>query len=213
MFSLTGATAQVYTTSGGELIFQSAFVEKNGDDLNTAVRFSAALHLGEFVHADLGNNIGFFSGIGLRNVGFITNQNDIRIKYRTYNLGIPLAFKIGSFKKNFYFFGGGEYEWMIHFKQKTFRDEGKFKYSSWFSSRTAAFIPSVFGGFQFPGGVQVKVRYYLRDFLNNKFLRNDEFNDYTAFSRTQIWYISFSYVVKNSRKFKTEKTTGEFAAL
>ena len=58
---------------------------------------------------------------------------------------------------------------MFHFKQKTFIDGAKYKYSDWFSSRTPTFIPSVFAGIQFPGGLQVKVKYYLDDFLNHKF--------------------------------------------
>ena len=189
----------VYALSGGEIIFQSALVETTTDDVNTRLRFTTAFHLGEFVHIDFGNHFGIFSGMGIRNVGFITDENDIRTKYRSYSMGIPLAFKIGSFKKNMYVFAGGEYEWLFHFKQKVFIDEAKYKYSSWFSNRTSSFIPSAFAGLQFPGGIQLKVKYYLNDFLNHEFNRGDEHNNYTLFRKTQVWYISLSFLIRNKK--------------
>ena len=202
---------RIYTATGGEIIFQSALVEQQQNDINTNLRFSAAFHLGEYLHADLGNNFGFFSGIGLRNVGFITDENDVKIKYRSYNLGIPIAFKIGSFKKNIFVFGGAEYEWMFHFKQKTFVEGEKFKYTSWFSKRTPSFIPSAFAGVQFPGGIQLKFRYYLDNFLNNRYDGGNEYNNYTVFSKTQVWYISLSFMVKNKKEDNSESTPVEMA--
>jgi hypothetical protein len=204
---------EVYTISGGEIIFQSALIEKAYNDVNTNLRFTVGIHFGEYVHLDLGKHIGFFSGIGLRNVGFITEEEDIRIKYRTYNLGIPLALKLGSFNKNIYVFGGAEYEWMVNFKQKTFKDDGKFKYSSWFSKRTPSFIPSVFGGFQFPGGIQIKMKYYLENFLNHKFNGGDDYNDYTALNKTQVWYFSISFFVKNKKEDDYSSNPVEIAGL
>jgi hypothetical protein len=204
---------KIYTTSGGEILFQSSVIEQSDDENNSVPRFTAAFHLGEFVHVDFGNTIGIFSGIGLRNVGFITNNNDVKIKYRSYNIGIPLAVKLGSFRNNIYLFGGAEYEWMINFKQKTFRDGGKYKFSSWFSKRTPAFIPSAFAGMQFPGGLQLKFKYYLDDFLNNRFRGNDVYNDYTVFTRTQLWYVSLSYLIKNNDRKNKASVPFEVADL
>ena len=155
----------IYTITGGELLFQSGAIEKGGADMNTNMRFTLWFHLGEYVHLDVSKNIGFFTGLGVRNVGFITEENDIKTKYRSYMLGAPLALKLGSFDKNFFIYGGGEYEWMFHFKQKTFVNDEKIKYSDWFSNRTPDFIPSVFVGIQFPYGANVKFKYYLKDFL------------------------------------------------
>lgn len=194
---------KIYTTSGGEVILQSAIVESSGEDINTNLRLSMALHLGEFVHIDFSRNIGIFSGFVLRNVGFITDEEDIKTKYRSYNLGVPLALKVGSFKKNLYLFGGGEYEWMFHFKQKTFIDGTKHKKSEWFSSHTPTFIPSVFAGIQFPEGVQLKFKYYLDDFLNQKYNGGPNEN-YTIYNKSQIWYISISYVIRNKKDKKRE---------
>jgi hypothetical protein len=213
LFVLYATSQKVYTLSAGEIIFQSALVKQNNKDINTNLRFTAAFHFGEYVHVDLGNHFGLFSGIGLRNVGFITNENKIRIKYRSYNLGIPLAFKLGSFKKNLYVFGGAEYEWMIHFKQKTFIDGEKIKYAKWFSNRTPAFIPSVFAGFQFPAGIQVKFKYYLDNYLNHYFKDGDGYNDYTGFDKTRVWYISMSFFIRNEKKNSSKQIPIEIANL
>jgi hypothetical protein len=217
LFLLIGSTnlfsQELYTMTGGELIFQSALVEQNNHDVNTDLRFTAGIHAGEYLHLDLGNHIGFFSGIGLRNVGFITEEDGVRIKYRSYNLGIPIALKLGSFNKNIYFFGGAEYEWMVHFKQKTFDNGGKFKYSGWFSNRTPSFITSAFAGFQFPGSIQVKIRYYLQNFLNHDFNGGDLYNNYTTFNKTQVWYISISFMVKNKKEDDHKSIPVEMAEL
>ncbi len=113
---------KLYTVSGGEIIFQSASVEKKidgiGTGVNTNLRFTLFFHFGEYVHYDFSDNMGMFTGLGIRNVGLITDEDSIKAKFRTYNLGMPLALKFGSFKKNLFLFVGAEYEWMFHFKQK-----------------------------------------------------------------------------------------------
>jgi len=185
--------------SGGEIIFQSSRIEQNAEDINSILRFSAVLHLGEYLHFDMGDHIGIFSGIGLRNVGFIIKEDDIKIKYRTYNLGVPVAVKLGSFKQNLFVFAGAEYEWMVHFKQKIFEGDDKTKYSKWFSNRTPDFIPSAFLGFQFPAGVQIKFRYYLDDYLNHNYNGGGNYDNFTGFTKTQVWYISLSYQIRNNK--------------
>jgi len=202
---------KLYTTSGGEWIFQSGVIEKQNDPLNTNLRFTMWFHVNENVHLDLGNTAGLFSGLALRNVGFITEEGNLKTKYRSYNLGIPLALKLGSFKDEIYLFGGGEYEWMFHFKQKTFDDGIKRKHAEWFSDRTPSFIPSFFAGIQLPHGLQLKFKYYLKDFLNHAFQGSGDFTDYTAFTKTRLWYISLSFQVKNSRLRKAETPAGDIA--
>ncbi|HLO57613.1 MAG TPA: hypothetical protein VK179_02665 [Bacteroidales bacterium] len=199
---------KIYSLSGGEMMFQFSEIQTEHDNINSRLRFTTAFHFGEYLHLDITNNFGLFSGIGLRNVGFITDENDVKTKYRSYNLGVPLALKAGSFRKDVYFFGGAEYEWMINFKQKTFRDGGKYKFSSWFSRRTPSFVPSVFAGIQFPGGIQLKAKYYLNDFLNHEYKGKDIYNDYTRFKKTQVWYISISYLIKNKKESGKNRDSG-----
>jgi hypothetical protein len=199
LYSMTVRTQEVYMVSGGEIIFQSSRVQQDGHDINTNLRFSLFFHVGEYLHMDFGDHIGVFSGIGLRNVGFITDEGPVKIKYRTYNLGVPVALKLGSFNQNLYIFGGAEYEYMVHFKQKVFENGTKTKYSRWFSNRTPDFIPSAFIGFQFPAGIQLKFRYYLNDYLNKKFIGNGIYDDYSRFGKIQVWYISVSFQIHNSK--------------
>lgn len=201
----------VYTITAGELLFQSGSIEHSSDAMNTNMRFTLWFHLGEYVHLDIGNNVGFYTGLGIRNVGFITEENDVKTKYRSYMLGAPLALKLGSFKNNFFVFGGAEYEWMFHFKQKTFVDDQKIKYSDWFSNRTPSFIPSVFAGIQFPYGLNVKFKYYLNDFLNHDYQGSGDYSDYTGFEKTQVWYISVSFQIKNSEMKNFESFTNDMA--
>jgi len=137
-------------------------------------------------------------------VGFInvdqTHENwnkDTKIKRRSYSLGFPLAFKLGSFNKNYFLYAGGEYEWMFHYKQKMFIDGNKVKYTEWNSDRVNTWIPSLFAGIQFPGGVNLKFKYYLDDFLNKDFQGKDfgQDVDYSRIESSNIWYISLAFVL------------------
>jgi hypothetical protein len=200
LFNVSARAQKFYTVSGGEIIFQSATVEKKingvGTSVNTNMRFTLFFHIGEFLHYDFGDHVGMFTGLGIRNVGLITDEDSIKAKFRTYNLGMPLALKFGSFKKNLFLFGGAEYEWMFHFKQKNFVEDTKSKYTSWFSKHTPALIPSVFVGLQLPAGFQFKFRYYLDNYLEEKYtyLSAPE-----GFNKTQVWYISVSYQIRNNK--------------
>jgi hypothetical protein len=212
LFAAARINAQdVYTITSGELLFQSGSIEKSGEEMNSNLRFTLWFHLGEYVHLDIGKNVGFFTGLGIRNVGFITEEDDIKTKYRSYMLGAPIALKLGSFKDNFFIYGGGEYEWMFHFKQKTFVNDEKIKYSEWFSNRTPSFIPSVFAGIQFPYGLNVKFKYYLNDFLNHDYQGSGDYADYTTFTNTQVWYISVSFQIKNSEMKDMHGFTNDMA--
>lgn len=192
----------VYPVTSGELIFSNADVQINDVSQNTSFRFSFFFHYGQYWHVDFTNNFGFFSGVAIRNVGFITKGegNYDKIKRRSYSLGLPVVFKLGSFKDHFFLYGGGEYEWMFHYKQKFFDDNGKQKSSEWFSNRTNQFIPSLVGGIQFPKGLNLRFKYYLDNFLNPNYFGSDFGTtvDYSVYE-TRMYYISISF------DFKTEK--------
>lgn len=186
---------QVYAESGGEFIFSFADVEYQGMKLNNKVRFSMFFHLGQNLHYDFSQNLGMFSGFGLRNIGFITEEDDVVTKRRTYAFGVPLALKLGSIDEHFYIYGGGEYELFFHYKMKQITGGDKNKFSQWFSDRTERFVPSLFAGVQFPSGINLKFKYYPGDFLNRNFSGTD-FNqavDYRHFSRTNLFYFALSF--------------------
>ncbi len=221
----------VYPVTSGEIIFSQsnatftqAFLDQYpGAGLdNNNVRFTAFFHLGQYIHCDFTDNIGFFSGLAVRNVGMITDENlpqtvsindGASVPYSKYNvvrrqymLGVPLALKLGSFKDHLYFFGGGEYELAFHLKEKYWTDSydrsgPKTKSTEWFSSQTPTFIPSVFAGVQFPGGINLKFKYYLTDFLNTDYKVSSNSQDGSSFSisdltryeSSQVFYFSLCW--------------------
>jgi len=203
-FGSAQAQTDIYTVSSGEMIFSWADAEQQipfpGGEMqgvSSIPRFSVFLHLGQYVHLDFNDALGIYSGLALRNIGFITEDDALDIekeKHRSYTLGLPLALKLGSFKNHFYVFGGAEYELLFHYKYKYWIDGDKHKTSEWFSDRTNRFVPSVFAGVQFPRGLNLKFKYYLDDFLNNDFKKGDNpRNDYSRYGKTQMFYISLSW--------------------
>ena len=221
------AQSNSYWTSGMEFIFSwsdAQFTEEfmqqypEASILDNPVRFTIVLNVAQNYHIDFSNNVGIFTGMALRNVGMITNENlpqqmdgaayqNYKLIRRQYTLGVPLALKIGNFDKSFFLFGGGEIEWAFVYKQKYWntldRSGEKTKSVDWFGNQTPAFLPSVFGGVQFPGGVNVRFKYYLTDFLNNNYRLNTQasgqFNvgDLTRYESTQLFYVAVSWSLKD----------------
>jgi hypothetical protein len=226
---------KVYPVTSGEIIFsqsnssftQSFLTQYPGASLqDDNVRFTCFLHIGQYFHMDFNNSFGLYSGLAIRNVGMITNETlpqtvsttgeDVPYtKYnvirRQYMLGVPLAIKLGSFKNHFYMFGGGEYEMAFHFKEKYWTDSydrsgPKTKSTEWFAGQTPTFIPSVFVGIQFPGGVNLKFKYYLTDFLDNTYQSGNNnqngstfsLHDLTRYQSTQLMYVSLSFQFNTS---------------
>lgn len=235
IFTTVNSQTNLYTVTSGELIFSENTTSFTSDFQaqypgaileGSNLRFTLFFHLGEYLHADFSNNFGLFTGLGIRNVGMITDETlpqtvalsgqdvaytDYNIVRRQYMLGLPLAFKVGSFSNNFYFFAGAEYEWAFVYKEKYWtnsfdRSGEKTKSTEWFSDKTPAFLPSVFGGLQFPGGINVRYKYYLTDFLNSDSKEsvneqdggNFSLSDLSRYSESKLFYISVCWQFLNS---------------
>jgi hypothetical protein len=193
--TLSAQKEKYYSESGGEFIFSFADVEKNGLSVTTPMRFSMFLHLGQNYHWNLNEYAGLFTGYGLRNIGYITKEDNLKMKRRTYSIGIPLAVKFGAMDKNFFLYGGTSFELFFHYKQKQFIDGEKSKFSEWFSPRTERFAQSFFAGMQFPGGLNLKFKYYPGEFLNRDF-RGVDFTqevDYSIYNRSNLFYVALSF--------------------
>lgn len=189
---------KTYTENGGELIFSFADVIQNGMDISTKMRFTMFFHIGRQIHYDFNNNVGLYSGFGIRNVGYISKYQDYKEKRRVYSLGVPVSIKIGSFDDHFYFYTGAEGELFFHYKQKRKYDDSKSKQSEWFSNRTKRIMPSLFFGLQFPGGINLKFKYYADNFLNKNFTGNDfgQTIKYSDFEKTKLFYFALTYNIK-----------------
>lgn len=229
---------KIYSVTSGEIIFSenqasftTGFLTQYPDAkmVSSNLRFTMFFHVGQYVHYDINNVFGLYTGLAIRNVGMITNETlpqtvgsdtnmmDYKIVNRQYMLGLPLAIKLGSFKDHFYIFGGAEYELAFNYKQKYWvdedwdRDGSKTKYNKWFGDQTPIFLPSVFGGIQFPGGVNVKVTYYLEDLLNNEYTKSSnltagnsyDVSDLSRYEESRIFMISLCW------QFKTTELFGE----
>jgi hypothetical protein len=121
-----------------------------------------------------------------------------KIVRRQYTLGLPLALKLGSFKDHFYAIAHAEYEFAFVYKEKywtAFDWSGSMlKYNKWFGNQTPLFLPSVFGGLQFPGGINVRFKYYLTDFLNSGYKVANNTQEGSNFSISDLSRFSESWL-------------------
>lgn len=198
------SSKKVYTTSSGEIIFSWADLTIDGNEEPSVMRFSPVINIQNWVNIDYSENFGAFSGLSVRNVGFIADDPtdaSIRKKFRTYNIGIPLGVKIGNLSNKFLFVGY-ELEIPIHYKEKTFINEDKEeKDDIWFSSRVNTINHSLMAGFQLPYGATLKFKYYLTNFFNKDYTQTENgvtFKPYEN-SDVNIFYFSLSFgLLKNT---------------
>ncbi|PRY85662.1 hypothetical protein [Mongoliibacter ruber] len=190
-----------YWSSGGEWIFSGGAVE----GVNNVVRWAPVINLQNFLNFDSNENFGWFTGINLRNVGFIFDETpQIRKKVRTYNAGVPLGVKFGNLDSQF-FFAGYELEWAFNYRERTFVDERRVdRFNVWFSDRVNRWQSSFFAGVTLPGGTSIKVKYYPTEFFNRDFTVSPDpgvfIRPYENL-RANVVYVSLSFNVFSRGEF------------
>ncbi|MBC7388359.1 MAG: hypothetical protein H7329_04040 [Opitutaceae bacterium] len=211
---LLAQTKKVYTTTSGEWIFSYPVIDNNGSDKGARTRYSPVFNFQWHINADAGKHWGLFTGLAIRNIGFIYDvpNTSEKKKYRTYNLGIPVGLKIGNLQK-VCFLAGYELELPFNYKEKTFIDERKVdKFNVWFSERTPAVMHSVMCGIQLPRGTTIKFKYYITNFFNKNFESLDaNGNLYKPFLNFEahLFYVSLNFTMLKNRKFiHAPKSTG-----
>ncbi len=94
---------KVYGSFSLEMIFSFATIDNQGYDQGNIMRWAPVINPQSMVNIDFGKYFGLYTGLAIRNVGFIyenpLDENNTKFKYRTYNLGIPIGFKIGKLDK------------------------------------------------------------------------------------------------------------------
>jgi len=201
---------KIYTTSSGELIFSFASVDYPGTEEGSIMRFSPVINIQNWLNYDKSEKLGFFTGLSVRNVGFIYDVDETtRKKYRTYNIGIPLGIKIGNLSEKFLFFGY-ELEIPVNYKEKTFINEEKDdKKNIWFSGRVPIFNHSLMAGVQLPYGATLKFKYYLSNFFDKDFTADDgQGGTYKPYENVNvnIFYFSLSFgLLKDTNFYYNEK--------
>lgn len=209
---------KAYWTSGTEMIFSFATIDDNGSDDGSIMRWAPVFNIQGMINKDFGENFGVFTGIGVRNVGYIynnytfmenENQVTVKKKFRTYNLAVPIGLKIGNMKGMF-LYAGYEFELPFAYKEKTFRDEKKEKFTAWFSNRVEQFQHGFLVGFQFPYGTSIKFKYYISGFHNTDYTESTGNQPYKGLN-SNIFYVSLNFgLFKNSKFYYSEDTSKEY---
>ncbi|MEO8146585.1 MAG: hypothetical protein ABI723_03055 [Bacteroidia bacterium] len=197
----TAEKKQVYFATASELIFSWGDVEAKPLEPSPIVRFSCFLHLEEQLNYDFSDKVGFYTGVSLRNVGFINDLNDtVKLKQRVYTLGIPVALKIGNMDGTSLRVGA-EGELALNYKQKVYVNGEKTKTNIWFSDRTNLFLPSVFAEIKFSQGLYLKFKYYLTDFLVEDKQKINVAGVVYVPTKSQLMYAAIGVVLKD-KKYK-----------
>ncbi|MDZ7635159.1 MAG: hypothetical protein U5L72_12340 [Bacteroidales bacterium] len=123
--------SKTYTTSGVEVIFSFADIEQGGVSQSSTMRFAPVFNLTSMLNRDVTDKFGLFTGLAVRNVGYIFDNYDdfaedatYKKKFRSYNLGIPVGIKIGDLDRMF-LYAGYEIELPFLYKEKTFEGGDK----------------------------------------------------------------------------------------
>lgn len=204
--------SKTYVTSGLELIFSWAEISDNNKGESADLRFAPVINIQSFTHLDFSEKFGIYSGLAIRNVGYIygnyktpvspTNSvsTTVEKRFRSYNLGIPVAFKLGNLNKMF-IYGGYELEIPFLYKEKKYEGGDKTeKITGWFSDRQQSVYHSLLVGIQFPYGMNLKFKYYLTEFHNQNYVANDGTKPYAGLL-SNVFYISLNSMLFRNASF------------
>lgn len=180
-------------------MFQTAVVERPNHDRQTATLRFSMIALGYNFHYDFDKKFGLFTGLGLKNVGWIEKNDDSTTKRRLYSLGIPLGFKLGDLQKRHYGFLGGGIDIPVNYREKRFINRGdKYKFNEFWSDRTDPVMPYLFAGVSFGLGAVLKVQYYPGNFFNTDY--QEDYNGMTVKPyqgyRVNMLYFSLGFDIR-----------------
>jgi hypothetical protein len=195
-------------------IFSTAVFERPGvRRATTPVRFSA-VGIGTNFNYDFDEHFGIFTGIGIKNIGFIEKVGDSTIKRRVYTAGVPLGLKLGNLQKRNYGFIGGGVDFPINYREKGFVNRGdKKKFNEFWSERVEWYQPYFFAGAAF-GGTTLKLQYYPGNFFNTEYEVSANGTTTTPYKgwRAQMIYLTIGMDIRHkmhSRKPKVEAPAEE----
>ncbi len=194
--------SKTYVTSGFEIIFSEAnIIDAKNLEATSTLRFAPVINPQSMFNVDIRRNIGIFTGLAIRNVGYIYDKystvlpdgvnEPIKKKFRTYNLGIPIGLKLGDLN-GLFIYGGYEIEFPFVYKEKTYNTAGEKTNTDvfWFSNRTGKRQQSWMVGIQMSRGLNLKFKYYFTEFHNQDFTVNNV-QPYSGLN-SKIWYLSLT---------------------
>ncbi len=118
-----------YGVFESKTLFQIGLLQDSaGGNMGSIVRFAPFANYTVQMHKDITNKFGVYTGVGIKNVGFITKYNaEYTVKSRAYCLSVPLGLKFGNMNKETYFYVAGEFLAKLDYKEKIFDDGDKSK--------------------------------------------------------------------------------------
>lgn len=197
-------------------IFSTALKEDlpGGPGRVNTIRFTY-LNLGIRLNYDFSDVVGVFSGLSVKNIGFIEKSNvvpDSTIKRRVYSAGVPLGLKVGNLKNKTYFFFGGGVDLPLNYREKGFvKRTDKDKFNEWFSDRVPSYMPFAFAGVTL-NGVYLKAQYYPNNFMNPDYTVQPNVGfPYKPYALYDIQLLTFSIGldIRYSNKFVIVKPDGD----
>ena len=210
--SVTAQTDK-YWTSGSETIFSFANINDNGETDGNVMRFAPFINVQVMYNVDMNKNFGLYTGVFLRNIGFIYDNyveqqsgDIVKKKFRSYNIGLPLGFKVGKMD-GIFLYAGYDIAYAFNYKEKTFKNDRKEKLVSWFGDRVNPFQHGFVVGVQFPYGMNVKFKYYMNNFHNEDYMETIDQVNYYPYKglESNIWYISLNFnLFKNNHIYFTD---------
>lgn len=162
---------KLYGVFESKTLFQIGMIEDSaGNSVKSILRFAPFVNYTLQAHKDFSNKFGLYTGIGVKNVGFITRQNstDMTVKSRAYCLNIPVGLKFGNFKEDTYLFLTGEVLMQLDYKEKVFINDDKSKRKSFYDDDINLFNYSGSVGFHLKGFV-VGADYTFSNFFSDKY--------------------------------------------
>ena len=175
-------------------LFQTSLLSRPGrSNVISTLRFSYFFNFGLHLNYDKNDRFGLFTGLGIRNLGFIDKVKDSTIKHRVYAIDIPLGIKIGNLnKRNFALLGGG-INLPFNYKEKGFISRShKEKMNEWFSGRTPFVMPYVFIGHSFNPGTVVRLQYYPGNFMNPSYSFSNGINTFYPYAGYDVHLMMIS---------------------
>ena len=168
-------TANAFETA----MFSTATIKKEsgGIEKNTTgtLRFNMFTNIGFTFNFNTSRHFGIYTGVDLKNIGFIEKTDSFTIKRRVYSLGVPLAIRIGKMTyPEWHILIGGGIDIPFNYREKEYKERPhKTTFSEWFSERTPQVLPYVFIGTKLTSGISLKAQYYPGNFLDPGYTKDN----------------------------------------
>lgn len=198
-------------------------VPNKSKSVSGPMRFTLWFHSTIVYNYHFSKHFGFYAGLGIKNIGFITNEKssystvteDVKWKRRVYTLGSPVALKLGKVDKGSYLILGGEYQWLFHYKEKEFVNGEKRKYKEWMSDRVNQFIPTVIVGYGYKDKIAITFNYALDNMMNPNYSYVSGTTTIYPYKDMEsvLFYISLISRERFKNIFEKEKKTYNLTAL